>query len=355
MARGRRLLSLNPLLDSPEAVLVVRSSVPGAPSWESYRAAAAAALAAAGVSVRDARVVLKPNFTSGEHDGDPDSGIQTHAAFVWGMIDYLKAHGARGDGMYVLEDPRNSDDNEPRHWRGTGMPEVAERTGVRLRCPTSYTCTPREVPFPLVHATRKVSRLAVDPGTVLINVPKLKTHNLAITTLCMKNLMGVVNVWDRHYCSQSFAEIPPGMGSGTERTRAGLELAQRRLGMRLADLAQVVRPALNVVEGIVGRDGTGFARGRNYRTGLVVIGTNMVAVDAVASYLMGFDPARIIYLQVAAEAGLGVADVSRLRVLESTPEGIDACRDLARLRASRPFRAITGVKGYDASLRRGRA
>jgi len=45
--------------------------------------------------------------------------------------------------------------------------------------------------------------------------------------------------------------------------------------MRLADLAQVARPALNVVEGVVGRDGTGFARGRNYPTGLVIVGTNM--------------------------------------------------------------------------------
>jgi uncharacterized protein (DUF362 family) len=346
---------MHPLLDSPEAVLVVRSPLKGAPTWEGFRAAASRALAAAEIAVRDARVVLKPNFTSGEHGGDPESGIQTHAAFVWGLLDYLQAHGARRGGLTIVEDPRNTDDNEPRHWRGTGMPEVSRRTGVKLRCPTSYTCTPRTVPFPLVHATRKVSRLVVDPESVLINVPKLKTHNMAITTLCMKNLMGVVNVRDRHYCSQSFAEIPPGMGSGSERTREGLEFAQRRLAMRLADLAQVVRPALNVVEGVVGRDGTGFARGRNYPTGIVIVGTNMVAVDAVASWIMGFDPAKLVYLQVAAEAGLGVADVSRLRVLEATEGGIFPSPDVERLRAARPFRVFTGVRGYEASLRHAKA
>lgn len=350
MPRARRLLSLHPLLESPESVLVFRAPPAGRPGWERFRTVAAEALSAARVSIRDAKAVIKPNFTSGEHDGHPESGIQTHAAFVWGVIDYLKQHGARRDGVYVLEDPRDSDDNEPRHWRGTGMPEVVEHTGVKLRCPTSYTCTPRSVPYPLVHATRKVSRLAVDPEAVLINVPKLKTHNLTVTTLCMKNLMGVVNVWDRHYCSQSFAEIPPGQGDGVKRTWEGLEFSHRRLAMRLADLAQVVRPALNVVEGVVGRDGSGFSRGRNYPTGLAILGTNVVAVDTVASYVMGFDPARIIYLQVAAEVGLGVADLGHLAVFEARDGELVRSPDVERLRAARPFRVFVGVKGYDAHV-----
>ena len=92
--------------------------------------------------------------------------------------------------------------------------------------------------------------------------------------------------------------------------RALHERWQEGLARRLADLAKVVQPQINVVEGIVGRDGTGFNRGTNYPLGLVVAGINMVAVDSVASYLMGFDPQELIYLRVAAEAGLGCNDLA---------------------------------------------
>ena len=61
------------------------------------------------------------------------------------------------------------------------------------------------------------------------------------------------------------------------------ELWQTGLARRLADTAQVLRPALNIVEGVVGREGTGFHRGRNRPLGLVIAGVNMVAVDSVAS------------------------------------------------------------------------
>ena len=134
--------------------------------------------------------------------------------------------------------------------------------------------------------------------------PKLKTHNLAITTLCLKNLMGAVNVFDRHYCHQAWGEIPAAMRDDDRPRNEWMDETvhgrwQDGLARRLADTAQVIRPALNVVEGVVGRDGTGFNRGRNYPLGLVIAGVNMVAVDSVASYLMGFDPAQLIYLQVA--------------------------------------------------------
>ena len=118
---------------------------------------------------------------------------------------------------------------------------------------------------------------------------------------------------------------------------------QQGLARRLADLAQVAVPHLNVVEGVVGRDGTGFNRGANYPLGLVVAGVNMVAVDSVVSYLMGFDPQKLIYLRVAAEAGLGINDPAQLPVYTSEGDGLALCADLERWRADPPFRVFSGV------------
>jgi uncharacterized protein (DUF362 family) len=342
-------VKIHPLLNNPQAVLISRTPVSDPATWEDYNRAARRIMSAMQIELEGEKAVLKPNVTSGENFRDPDSGVTTHPAFVQGLIKYLQAHGARRSGCYILEDPRNVDNNEPRHWQGTGYPEVAEATGARLRTPKTYTCVKRAVPHPLAFPTLNVSRLAVAPNTVLINVPKLKTHNLGITTLCLKNLMGTVNVFDRHFCGQAWREMPEAMRDDPRPrrewlTRAQHEQWQEGLARRLADTAQVVPASLNVVEGIVGREGTGFHQGQNYALGLAVAGLNPVAVDSVASYLMGFDPQKLIYLRVAAGIGLGTNDLQDLSIYEVQGIDIVPCRDLSSLRADPPFRVISNIK-----------
>jgi uncharacterized protein (DUF362 family) len=328
--------------------LISRTPVSDPVTWEDYSRAARQVMSAMQIELHGEKVVLKPNVTSGENFADPESGVTTHPAFVQGLIEYMQAHGARRKGCYILEDPRNRDDNEPRHWQGTGYLEVTEATGALLRTPTTYTCVRKVVPRPLAFSTLNVSRLAVSPDTVLINVPKLKTHNLGITTLCLKNLMGTVNVFDRHFCGQAWREMPEDVRDDPRPRREWLSRAlheqwQGGLARRLADTAQVVRAHLNVVEGVVGREGTGFHQGRNHALGFAVAGINPVAVDSVASYLIGFDPQQLVYLRVAASAGLGSNDLTALRVYEVQDGDILPCRDVASLRADPPFRVISNV------------
>jgi uncharacterized protein (DUF362 family) len=343
-------MKIHPLLDDPQAVLVSRTLLSDPVTADDYCRAAQQVMSALQVELEGEKAVLKPNATSGEHFADPNNGVATHPAFVQGLIEYLQAHGARRGGCYVLEDPRNSNDNEPRHWQGTGYPKVAEATGAKLRTPKTYTCVKKTVPVPLAFPTLNVSRLAVSPNTVLVNVPKLKTHNLGITTLCMKNLMGTVNVFDRHYCGQAWREMPEKVRDDPRPRREWFdrvlhEQLQEGLARRLADTAQVVPCQLNVVEGVIGREGTGFRQGRNHVLGLAVAGINLVAVDSVASYLIGFDPQELVYLRVAAGIGLGCNNLSALRVYEVREGTVIPCRDLDSLRADPPFRVVSNIKG----------
>lgn len=348
-------MQLHPLLNHPDAVLFYRRPVPPLPTADDFQSAAIEALAAMRLELDGERVALKPNVTSGERFADPDSGITTHPAFVGGIVRYVRSHGASADGIYVIEDP-HGDDTTPCHWRGTGYLEMAQETGAELICPvTPDVCVERTIPNPLVHAMRRVARQAVAPHTVLINVPKLKTHNLGITTLCLKNLMGLVYVHERHYCDQAMTDLDPERKHRGQPRHEWMDAAlhaqwQEGLARRLVDTARLVPPHLQVVEGIVGRDGTGFQRGNNYALGWVLAGINMVAVDAVASYLMGFDPHEIIYLRVAAEAGLGPCDLARIIVY--TVEGGDLvpCQDLGALRALTPFRVIRGIREEGETL-----
>jgi uncharacterized protein (DUF362 family) len=348
-------MKIHPLLDDPLAVVISRTEVSDPVAWEDYRWAAQQIMAAMRIELAGEDVVIKPNVTVGEEYANPDSGITTHPGFVHGLIDHALAHDARQGGVTLVEDPRNTNDDAPRHWQGTGYPAVRDRTGAALRSPTLDTCVSRRVPHPYCHNELNVSELAVSPDAVLINVPKMKTHNLGITTLCLKNLMGLVHVLDRHFCGQAKRELPEARTFKGQPKREWMdrpmhERWQAGLARRLIDLAQVVKPDLNVVEGVVAREGTGFNRGRNRTLGLCVAGVNMVAVDSVTSDLMGFDPQALVYLRMAADAGLGTNDLSQLRIYEVEDGAIVSCRDLDPFRMRPPLQVISDIKGEDVTF-----
>ncbi len=345
-------MRFRPVLKNPNALIVSRTAVSAAPTPAEFAAAARALLEATGLELSGERVVIKPNLTTAVQRADPDDGIATHPSFLRGVVDHLRAHGAARDKVYVLEDPLDEDHDGPRDWDRTGVPQALAGTGAKLRFPTSRTVTRCRVPEALVHAERRVARLAVDPASVLINIPKLKTHTWAVTTVCMKNLMGLDYVNDRHYCAQStHAALPEHAGRTDPRnqwlTTAHHERIQRELAKRLVDLSKIVRPVLNVVEGVVGRDGTGFHQGKNHPLGLCIAGTNAATVDAFASWLMGFDPLKLIYLQIAAAAGLGEIDPRKFEVYTVEIGGLVRCRDAAGLRIEPPFRVLLETTDED--------
>jgi uncharacterized protein (DUF362 family) len=348
-------MKIHPLLNNPNAVMVLLAPTSSL-AWDDFRQAAKRSMAAMQIELENEKVVIKPNATSGERFIDPNTGIITHPGFVHGVVEYLQAHGVRQrrrlPAITIAEDPRNTDDDIPRNWQETGYARIARETGARLHFPSTYTCVRRQVPKPQAHNDLNVSRLATAPNIALFNVPKLKNHNLAITTLCMKNLMGLVNAKERHYCLQAWKEMPEEWQAETRPRHEWFtgEMHQRwqtGLARRLVDTAQVIHPALNLVEGIVGREGTGFQRGRNRTLGLVVAGINMVAVDSLVSYLMGFDPQQLIYLKLAADCGLGTNDIGRLHVYTEQEGTLNPCSDVDKLRIDPPFRVISNIAGED--------
>ncbi len=87
------------------------------------------------------------------------------------------------------------------------------------------------------------------------------------------------------------------------------------MNRNLVALARRTRPHLSVIDGWIGMHREGPRHGTPLRLGVVVAGTDAVAVDAVAAAVMGFDPWGIGYLRYAHEAGLGIADLERINVV----------------------------------------
>jgi hypothetical protein len=258
-------------------------------------------------------------------------------------------------------------------------PRTREERGARLGWTSKYRFTDYRrdeitwvpVPHGVVHRELPIVAPFRKPGTAFINVPTLKTHNLGVTTLCCKGMQGVIANGFRHFCAplprlgdeqvnppEILAHLHPDF---QERVRA--EYARHRaLGLpfwehqadpvygvgrfetwaqRIGDVLAAFSPfpkhfLLNVVEGIIGRDGTAFNQGHDVPVGLVVAGINPVHVDAVAGYLMGHDPRYVPALVIAHDRGLGENDIDRLEVLALPDERPLNRRDLDRLAVPLP-------------------
>ncbi len=86
----------------------------------------------------------------------------------------------------------------------------------------------------------------------------------------------------------------------------------------LLDVASLMRPRLSIMDAIVAMEGKGPGTGGTPRPlGLMLAGTDTVAIDAVCCRIAGFDPAAVPVLSVARDRGLWqgrVADLATLGV-----------------------------------------
>ncbi|MFC1718565.1 DUF362 domain-containing protein, partial [Candidatus Poribacteria bacterium] len=73
----------------------------------------------------------------------------------------------------------------------------------------------------------------------------------------------------------------------------------------MAGIQQLVRPDLTIVDGTVGMEGMGPASGTPVNANLLIAGKDIVAVDSVASFLMGIDPAEVMTIIRGHQVGLG--------------------------------------------------
>jgi uncharacterized protein (DUF362 family) len=283
-------------------------------------------------------VLIKPNLVSAR---ESHLGIITRPEFVHGIVDYLIETGLPPGDIVIAEG--SFDDLGP-EWEKLGYAKIAAETGVRLFELNSDEPVPVSLRpgGPELTVARSV---LPSSGYSIINVPKMRCHPMAVTTLSIKNMQGtIVPEAKRHLCSawghahnQVALRRRDGETVSEEEAKALVEIGIEAFAQAICDVITAARPWLNIVEGIIGRDGTGFHDGRNYQTNLVVAGQDPVAVDAATSYLMGFDPADLIYLRVAAARGLGEARLSHISVVAAR-DGRVVPAALEEFRLQPPFR-----------------
>ena len=132
---------------------------------------------------------------------------------------------------------------------------------------------------------------------VYINLPIAKVHNAAVATLALKNQMGAV--WDRQRYHSA------GAGAGES----------RNLHQNIAGLGASLRPTLNIIDATrvllsSGPKGPGLTK----ELDTVIVSADIVAADAYAAKLMDIALSEVAHIVIAAEMGLGNADLASLKV-----------------------------------------
>lgn len=223
------------------------------------------------------RVLLKPNMLS---PNSPEKAVTTHPAIVREVIRLVREAGGI---PFVGDSPGVG--GVQRVAEKSGILEVLRDTGVELT-PFSET---REITST---GTFKRIPLAVPylDADRIINLPKLKTHEMMTITCAVKNLFGAV----------------VGTAKAAWHLKAG---ADRELfAQLLVEIHQIRPPDLTIVDAITAMEGDGPGSGDPRFVGCLLAGSNAFAVDKVAADILGI-PLNLRYVERAAKK-TGVADIA---------------------------------------------
>jgi uncharacterized protein (DUF362 family)/NAD-dependent dihydropyrimidine dehydrogenase PreA subunit len=219
------------------------------------------------------KVLLKPNMLAGRA---PEKAVTTHPEILRAVI---RAARAAGGIISVGDSP------------GVGAPEqVARRCGLLSVIEEEGA---RFAPF------AESVRVRVGGGTfhelelardildadVVINLPKLKTHQMMGLTCGVKNLFGAV----------------VGMRKVRLHLQAGTDKAF--FALMLLELAEHIAPALTIVDAVVAMEGDGPGSGEPVPVGALLASASPLAVDTAAAALLGLPPTTNWTQKVAAEGG----------------------------------------------------
>jgi uncharacterized protein (DUF362 family) len=156
------------------------------------------------------------------------------------------------------------------------------------------------VPIPRGKKMKEVSlpKVVVD-AQVIIDVPIMKTHDQCEVTLALKNMKGIL--FDK-----------------------GKRLLHHDYGIfdGVADLCTVKKPDFSVVDAILAMEGLGPATGDIVPMGLIIAGQDVVAVDTVATNIMGFETRENGCIAAAEAQGIGTGDLQQIEVVGESIDSV---------------------------------
>ncbi len=226
------------------------------------------------------KVLIKPNMLAGKA---PEKAVTTHPEIVRQVILLVQQAGGQ---VSVGDSPGLGKPESVAH--KCGILDVIESTGAH------FAPFEESVPIHLEAGTfhqLEVARDALETD-VIINLPKLKTHQMMGYTGAVKNLFGLV----------------VGMRKVRLHLQAGTDKAF--FALMLLELAERFKPALSIMDAIIGMEGNGPGSGDPVQIGAMLASPSPLALDTVATAMVGLPAKRVWTQQVAIQTNRPGVDLN---------------------------------------------
>ena len=239
------------------------------------------------------KVLIKPNLLSAK---DPSRAITTHPSVVQAVAEQVLALKAK---PYIGDSPGGADRGVKRVWDNTQMSLASQNSGVPL---VSFEEKGVEQKKSETGKTYYIARPVLE-ADVIISLAKLKTHTLTLMTGGIKNMFGVIPGFRK---GEYHKEAPkPAMFAGV-----------------IVDIYSLIKPRITLMDAVVGMEGDGPSSGEPRYLGFLLASEDAVALDTVASKVLGFKDGEIDSTRIAAKRGLGVADFSQIELAGERIENV---------------------------------
>ena len=258
------------------------------------------------------RVLLKPNVVAA---GPHFPHAFTRPEFTEGVLRGLRD---QAEGMTELAVGERCGITVPTRFafKEAKYPQMVKRVGgVKLY---HFEEVP-QVEIPLYHPGRMRDSIftpePVAAADFFVNCPKFKGHPWTTVTFSMKNYIGIQD--DRHRLIDH----------------------DHKLNRKVADLQYITQPKFIAIDAIVAGESR-MLTPIPFDMGLVIMGNNQVAFDAVCSRIIGLDPLGIEHIRLAHERDFGPVDMDAIQIVG------DVSLDEAQARAKGFRTGLVPVEEY---------
>jgi uncharacterized protein (DUF362 family) len=222
-------------------------------------------------------VIIKPNMC---YYWNASTGETTDTRVVGAVIEYIKQ---KINGAKVTVAEADASAMKTKFAFGIlGFKDLCDKYSVPLQNLSEGNIVERTVTVGSEHITLPFNEDLLN-ADLIINVPKLKTHNFVGATCAMKNIFGAIAKPRKYSYHNNIHNV-------------------------IVAANKIVPSHLVVIDGLIVRGSC------PKKLGVIMAGDNVVASDYVAAKAMGFNPMKVPYLHLAAKEQLG--DVSRIGLFE---------------------------------------
>jgi uncharacterized protein (DUF362 family) len=283
------------------------------------------------------KILIKPNLVGVSWDspyfksegvyGPPwigPVGYMTRSSVMDALIRALKELGCK----HIAIAEGSGDCETTVAFKASGFCELAEHHGIDLIDLNHAPAVKVPVPANNILEYVWIPKILFELD-FLIDLTTLKVHGRSAVSLCLKNWgMGVPPAGYYGFAKMGSRrkgiDKPLPVHRKTGKLVMGQEVALAKV---IVDVCKTVTPHLGIIDAITT---VHYAQPiedffpRTYektiaqKTNLMIVGTDIVAVDAVACRIVGIDPRKVLHIKLAADEKIGAIDPSSIEIKGET-------------------------------------